>query len=38
VTGTPGQKRRSRWLYARVLAIQAATLLGLWLLQRTFGF
>lgn len=29
--------RGSRGLYARVLLVQAITLLGLWLLQRGFG-
>ncbi len=33
----PGRSRRVRWLYARVLLVQALALLALWLLQATFG-
>jgi hypothetical protein len=29
--------RRPRWLYARVLLVQAVTLLALWWLQASFG-
>lgn len=39
-SGDPGGTRRAshgRGLYARVLLVQAITLLGLWLLQRGFG-
>ncbi len=27
----------TKWLYARVLIVQAVTLIALWLLQSTFG-
>ena len=30
-------KRRVRWLYVRVLLVQALTLVALWLLQARFG-
>ena len=30
-------KRRVRWLYVRVLLVQAVTLYALWLLQARFG-
>lgn len=30
-------RRNSRWLAARVLVVQVVTLVGLWLLQATFG-
>lgn len=34
---TSSPRRHTRWLYARVLIVQALTLLALWLLQATFG-
>lgn len=30
-------KPKTRWLFARVLLVQAATLIALWLLQVAFG-
>jgi hypothetical protein len=34
----PGErKRRARWLYARVIIVQIVALIGLWLLQTTYG-
>lgn len=30
-------KPHTRWLYARVLVVQAVTLLALWWLQASFG-
>jgi hypothetical protein len=36
VTG-PDRKRRARWLYVRVLLVQAVTLIALWLLQAAYG-
>lgn len=30
-------KPHTRWLYARVLIVQAITLLALWLLQSAYG-
>ena len=33
----PRPRRSTRSLYARVLIVQALTLLALWLLQQTFG-
>lgn len=30
-------RERLRWLYVRVLAVQALTLVALWLLQAAFG-
>lgn len=31
------RKRRARWLYVRVLIVQVVALIGLWLLQSTYG-
>lgn len=31
------RKRRARWLYARVIIVQIVALIGLWLLQATYG-
>lgn len=31
------RKRRTRWLFARVMIVQAAALIALWLLQARFG-
>ena len=38
-TGGPGRDgpRHTRWLYARVLLVQIATLVALWLLQSTYA-
>ncbi|MBW3552407.1 MAG: hypothetical protein KY466_02790 [Gemmatimonadetes bacterium] len=33
----PRPRRSTRSLYARVLIVQALTLIALWLLQQTFG-
>lgn len=30
-------KPRTRWLYVRVLLVQAVTLVALWLLQSVYG-
>ena len=30
-------KKHTRWLYARVLIVQAITLIALWMLQAAFG-
>lgn len=31
------RKRRARWLYAPVVIVQIVALIGLWLLQATYG-
>ena len=31
------EKRHTRWLYVRVLIVQAITLAALWLLQAVYG-
>lgn len=30
-------KKHTRWLYARVLIVQAATLFALWMMQAIYG-
>ena len=34
---TEARKRKTRWLFARVMVVQVVALIALWLLQATYG-